>query len=206
MVPSRVEAASLLLSLAPPPWHLRHSRAVAEIAAWLAARIARHDDASSQAVDRSVVEAAALLHDVDKALPRAQRGAGPHGEAGATWLADRGYSELGEAVACHPVTLLVDDARAARVLHASIEAKVVAYADKRAGQRLEAMAARFERWHRRHPHSRGTDGWSPAVAETAWRHARQVEDEVCRLAGCRPEEVRRLRWTSAALAASRSQP
>jgi hypothetical protein len=55
----------MLLSLDPPPWHLRHARAVAEIAGWLAARA----EARGLGVDRRVVEAAALLHDVDKILP-----------------------------------------------------------------------------------------------------------------------------------------
>src|SRR5262245_4196584 len=61
-VPGRVEAASLLLSLDPPTWFLRHARAVAEVAGFLAARI----DDDGVAVDRRLVEAAALLHDVDK--------------------------------------------------------------------------------------------------------------------------------------------
>ena len=43
----------------------RHARAVAEVAGWLAGRI----DARGVAVDRRLVEAAALLHDADKALP-----------------------------------------------------------------------------------------------------------------------------------------
>src|SRR4051812_525875 len=64
-VPDRVEAARLLLRLQPPPWHLRHSRAVAETAAWLAARIA----ARAIPVDRRLVESAALLHDIDKLIP-----------------------------------------------------------------------------------------------------------------------------------------
>ena len=64
-VPDRRAAAALLLSLDPKPWALRHARAVAEVAGWLAARI----DARGTPVDRRLVEAAALLHDVDKLLP-----------------------------------------------------------------------------------------------------------------------------------------
>ena len=66
-VPGRVDAAALLLSLDPAPWALRHARAVAEVAGWLAARAAGR----GTAVDRRLVEAAALLHDVDKLLPDA---------------------------------------------------------------------------------------------------------------------------------------
>ena len=68
-VPSRTAAAALLLELDPPPWALRHARAVAEVAGWLAARI----DARGTPVDRRLVETAALLHDVDKLLPPATR-------------------------------------------------------------------------------------------------------------------------------------
>jgi len=64
-VPGRAAAAALLLSVQPPPWHVRHVRAVAEIAAWLAFRAA----AAGHPVDRALVESAALLHDVDKVLP-----------------------------------------------------------------------------------------------------------------------------------------
>ena len=85
-VPGRVEAASLLLSLDPQPWFVRHARAVAEVAGWLAARI----DARGMAVDRRLVETAALLHDVDKALPAGDPlRALPHGD-GFGGLADGG--------------------------------------------------------------------------------------------------------------------
>ena len=76
-VPGRMDAASLLLSLDPQPWFVRHARAVAEVAGWLAARI----DGRGIAVDRRLVEAAALLHDADKALPAGDPArALPHGE------------------------------------------------------------------------------------------------------------------------------
>jgi hypothetical protein len=145
------------------------------------------------------VEVAGLLHDVDKALPRDRRPPGKHGSAGARWLASRGYPELQEAITLHPVTLLVEEEGAARVLSASLEARVVAYADKRAGQRLQPMAARFARWRRRHPDSRGRGGWSPEIADRAWQRACELERAVCELAACGPDEVGRLRWTGAAL-------
>src|ERR1035437_7714110 len=61
-VPSRRANPTLLPSLQPPEWHLRHSRAVAETAAWLAWRAI----SAGRSLDRHLVEAAALLHDVDK--------------------------------------------------------------------------------------------------------------------------------------------
>ena len=197
-VPSREEAARLLLSLDPPEWHLRHSRAVAEIAGWLALRVQQH----TNGVDRHLVEAAALLHDVDKALPQASRGEGRHGEVGGRWLAAHGLPELAEVVGLHPVTRLVDADEAAKVFDASAEARIVAYADKRAAQRLQPMTERFGRWRRRHPEgTRG--GWSADVAAATWSRAEELERQVCAMARCRPEDVRRLGWTGAAFTAAR---
>ena len=148
-VPGRVDAASLLLSLDPPPWFVRHARAVAEVAGWLAARI----DARGTPVDRRLVESAALLHDADKALPSDDPArALPHGDGSAAWLTRHGHPELARAVAGHPVTRLLDGERYTRwAAFATREERIVAYADKRAGQRLESMDARFASWRRRYP-------------------------------------------------------
>jgi hypothetical protein len=190
----RRPAAAILRTLDPPIWHERHSRAVAEVAAWLAARALGR----GVAVDRARVESAALLHDVDKLLPQGDPArALPHGEGSAVWLADRGLSELGPLVADHPVTRLADQPWVDRWLsHGSLEEWLVAYADKRAGQRLEPMAARFDSWSRRYP-----DGWDRDTAERVRRNAERLEAMVCRRLGIGPSEVRRLRWTRAAMAA-----
>lgn len=223
-IPGRAEAVALLLSLDPPAWHLRHSRAVAEVAAWLAARAADR----GLTVDRALVESAALLHDTDKALPRDDPlRALPHGEGSARWLAAHGFAELAPVVVGHPVSRLADEAWWRRWnAEASLEARLVAYADKRAGQRLESMAARFASWRRRYPPSRGggsavapTDGARPVatpsredrppssqraawseetVAEVAGR-AEAIERSVCRRLGIEPADVGRLRWTARAM-------
>ena len=205
-VPGRVEAASLLLSLEPAPWLLRHSRAVAEIAAWLAARIS----ARGIAVDRSLVEAAALLHDVDKALPPDHPArALPHGQGSAAWLTSAGTGELARAVTNHPVTRLADgDWFRAWATSAPQEERIVAYADKRAGQRLESMDDRFDSWRRRYPPTAGssrTGTWDAATYDAVRARADRLQADVCRAAGVAPDAVQRLAWAGAALRTARQR-
>jgi putative nucleotidyltransferase with HDIG domain len=196
-VPDRIEAARLLRSLEPPDWLLRHSRAVAEVAAFLAARTAQR----GVPVDRRLAESAALLHDADKALRPDDplRGLG-HGHGSARWLELRGFPELAVAVEHHPVTRLRDGAWFDVWLEASRpEDRIVAYADKRAEQRLVSLDARFADWHRRHGNTWGHD----AIVEVRKR-ADRLETIVCGAAAIRPDEVRRQPWTIAALRAFRA--
>jgi len=76
---------------------------------------------------------------------------------------------------------------------ASIEARVVSYADKRAAKRLGPMSARFARWARHRPR-----GWSDPGGSARAR-AERLEREVCDLAGVEPGAIRRLRWVHAAI-------
>jgi HD domain len=203
-VPRRVEAASLLLSLDPPPWFVRHARAVAEVAGFLAARI----EAAGIDVDRGLVESAALLHDVDKVLPPDDPATTlPHGDGSAAWLTRHGHPELARAVAGHPVTRLVDgDVYRRWAAFATREERIVAYADKRAGQHLETLDARFASWRRRYP-GRIVDGrregWDAATWLAVRARAARLEADVCRAARIHADDVRRLAWTGDALRAAR---
>jgi hypothetical protein len=191
-IPDRREAARLLCSLEPPAWFVRHATVVADVSAWLAARTADRGGVLS----RAAVEAGALLHDMDK-LPGAAQAGLRHGDGSAAWLAAHGAPELGPVVRDHPVTRLEADGFGAWLDGASIEARIVAYADKRGGQRLESMDARFASWRRRYP-----SGWDDATEAVVRERARALEASVCGAAGVRPDEVRRLRWSRAALAAA----
>jgi hypothetical protein len=178
---------------------------VAETAGWLALRAV----SAGRSLDRRLVEAAGLLHDVDKLPAIAPEVAGlAHAEGSARWLARRGHPELGPVVLGHPVTRLADGRWFEDWLHsASPEALIVAYADKRAGQELESMAERFASWRRRYPpeerakRARGT--WSAETVATVRRRAEVLERRACELARIAPEDVRRLRWTDRALRAAR---
>jgi HD domain-containing protein len=202
-VPSRREAARTYLSLGPPAWSARHACAVADVAAWLA-RSARQHGAT---LDVAAIEAAALLHDVDKVAGRPPDVR--HGDGSAAWLAAHGLGELAPLVRDHPVTRLADDADTARLMSAPLEARIVAYADKRAGQRLESMDERFASWRRRYPEGPaetpagqpvpGKRGWDHELAERVYERALALEREICEIAGVRPAQVRRLRWSRRAL-------
>ena len=189
---SRSEAARLLRSLEPPEWFLRHACAVADVAAWLAQRAA----ARGLDVNTVLVDTGALLHDVDK-LPAAGPRAGlRHGDGSAAWLEGRGWGELAPVVRDHAVIRLADPGYELWAGTASLEARIVAYADKRAGQRLEPMAERFASWHRRYPTGSGWDDDMVALVEV---RARELERVVCAAAGVDPAEVGRLRWSRRAL-------
>ncbi len=156
-----------------------------------------------------------------------------HGDGSAEWLIRRGYRELAGPVAAHPVTLLLDGPAFERWLaEAPPEERLVAYADKRAGQQLETMAERFASWARRYPvaddakdpdadgatgrrrtagtgevarDEDATGAWTAGAARQVRTRAETLETEVCRLVGVDPGQVRRLRWTGRALAAARAR-
>jgi hypothetical protein len=119
--------------------------------------------------------------------------------------------ELSPLVRDHPVPRLANADDAARLAAAPVEARIIAYADKRAGQQLEPMAARFASWGRRYPTGPaepvlGTldrppsgQGWADETADLVVARAVALEREICGLAGVEPRDMRRLRWSRRAL-------
>ena len=146
------------------------------------------------AVDRRLVETAALLHDVDKALPPDDpvRALG-HGEAGAEWLREAGHPELvargrgppGHAPRVDPMPRMGDDG-AARRAHRRLRRQAGDPARRVARPALRALARQACR-----PRFR-------ARARPA--HAEQLEGTLCTASASAPEDVERLRWVEEALA------
>ena len=196
-VPTREQAAQILVQLGAAKGLVRHSATVAEIAAFLAERLRER----GRELPPDLVETAALLHDIDKTPPlRALRGALGHGWAGASWLAGRGHEELGAAILNHPASRLTDDDHY-RVWQreASLAERVVAYADKRAMLDIVPLAERYAEWQRRRPDRSAEIAQGKLIAEG-------LEREICQAAGIEPADVGRLPWVDAALAAAQPVP
>ena len=189
-VPTRTEALSLLMSTSPSPRLLQHMTVVAEVASFLAYRATR----KGVAVDRRLVETAALLHDVDKALPpdHPLKSLG-HGPAGAAWLTEAGHAELARTLIAHPVTRFTDPGAETWVTEAPLEERIVTYADKRATQRVVSLEQRFDRWRTKHPEY-------TAKLDRAYGVALRLETVLCETIGVQPTQVERLRWVEDATA------
>jgi putative nucleotidyltransferase with HDIG domain len=194
-IPTRLEAAGLLLTLRPVDGILEHSMVTADVASFLVQAVAR----AGHPVDGALAETAALLHDLDKTFPADEplRALG-HGHAGARWLESNGYPDLAPAVDAHPVGRLVDQPYPEWVAATTLEQRLVAYADKRSQRRVVSLDERFARWVRKHPESREQLG-------LARGRAAELEAEICDLAHVRPDEVQRQPWAEEAVARVRRE-
>ena len=141
-VPDRATARRLLDEAELPGGIVVHSEGVARVAIAAAGLLAE----AQIPVDGALVEAAALLHDIDKLEIR--RTGGEHGIVGARRLEALGYEELAMPVASHPITALLDDER----FPIGWPSVLVAVADRHVAQAFMTIDERLDDMQQRHPH------------------------------------------------------
>lgn len=164
-VPDRDTARQLLADAGLPDGIVAHSEGVARVAVAAAGLVAE----SSIPVDGTLVEAAALLHDIDKVETR---GGGEHGIAGARRLEALGYPELAMPVASHPLHALLDDDR-----HPiGWPSVLVAVADRHVAQAFVTVDERLDDMKLRHPEH------ADAI-ESARRPAHALEEQLAEATG-----------------------
>lgn len=159
-VPTLADAELLLASFELPAGIVTHSRGVSRVAAEAARLLA----AAGASADPHLVEVAALLHDVDKLETRDD--ANEHGLLAARWMAERGYPELAEPIASHPIGCLLDPSRTPR----GWDAVAVAVADRHVAQTFVTIDDRITDLGQRYPDFR-TD----LEAARAPAHAMQAD-------------------------------
>lgn len=141
VAPTLAEAEQLLASFNLPDGIVTHSRGVSRVAAEAARLLAE----AGIGIDPHLVEVAALLHDVDKLATRTD--GKQHGLVAARWMAERGYVELSEPIASHPISCLLDPARAPR----GWDAVAVAVADRHVSQTFVTIDERIDDQAQRYP-------------------------------------------------------
>ena len=165
-VPDRSTARRLLHDEGLPDGIVVHSEGVARVAVAAAGLVAE----ARIPVDGALVEAAALLHDIDKLEIR--RTGGEHGVVGARRLEAMGYPELAMPVASHPITALLDDDR----YPIGWPSVLVAVADRHVAQEFMTVDDRLDDMKRRHPQHADS-------IEAARRPAHALEEELADVTG-----------------------
>ena len=160
-IPNAEEARRILAARRLPDGIVLHSQGVARVAKAAARRL----EAAGIPIDVGLVEAAALLHDIDKLETRGGRGV--HGLTGATTLEGMGFRELGPPVASHPISALLDDRRFPR----GWPSVAVNVADKHVAQEFLSIDERLNDMVRRYPQFR-------AEIQAARRPAHALEEEL----------------------------
>jgi putative nucleotidyltransferase with HDIG domain len=167
------ETVTRLLEEAELPDGIRiHSEGVARVAVAAAGLVAE----SGIPVDGWLVEAAALLHDIDK--PEIRRAGGEHGIVGARRLEAAGFEELAMPVASHPITALLDDDR----FPIGWPSVLVAVADRHVAQAFLTVDERLDDMKLRHPEHAES-------IEAARRPAHALEAQVAEVAGLTVDEL-----------------
>ena len=183
-LPDRETVARLLDEADLPDGVRVHSEGVARVAVAAAGLV----EERGIPVDGWLVEAAALLHDIDK--PEIRRSGGEHGIVGARRLEAAGHEELAMPVASHPITALLDDDR----FPIGWPSVLVAVADRHVAQAFVTIDERLDDMKLRHPE------YAESI-EAARRPAHALEAEVADAAGLTVDElVGRLRaaWEAGA--------
>ena len=165
-IPDRSTARRLLDDEQLPDGIVVHSQGVARVAVAGAGLVAE----ARIPVDGALVEAAALLHDIDKVEIR--RSGGEHGIVGARRLEAMGYEELAMPVASHPISCLLDDDRFPR----GWPSVLVAVADRHVAQEFMTVDERLDDMQRRHPE------YAEQI-EVARRPAHALEAELAEVVG-----------------------
>jgi putative nucleotidyltransferase with HDIG domain len=165
-LPDRDTVARLLDEAELPDGIRLHSEGVARVAGAAAGLVAE----AGIPVDGWLVEAAALLHDIDK--PEIRRDGGEHGIVGARRLEAAGYEELAMPVASHPITALLDDDR----FPIGWPSVLVAVADRHVAQAFVTVDERLDDMKLRHPE------YAESI-EAARRPAHALEAEVAEAVG-----------------------
>lgn len=171
-VPTLAEAELLLASYDLPDGIVAHSRGVSLVAA----EAARLLQAAGVEVDPHLVAVAALLHDVDKLTTR--HAAEQHGIVAARWMAERGFPELAEPIASHPIGCLLDPSRSPR----GWPSVAVAVADRHVAQAFVSIDERIDDQARRYPYYR-------ADLELARAPAHAMQADLAAAAGLSVDEL-----------------
>ncbi len=175
MIPTEQEAKALWETYQLPEKKRVHVALVAKVAVFLAKKITQ---LTNQPINQSLLLAAALLHDIDKNIPKLP--GEQHPDAGVRILREEGMEEVAELVKTHSVHFILDPATAPNTW----EQKILFLADKMVKYEIITVDKRFALWNAEHLPAKEQD-----VLDRAYSKVKALEREIFDIIGITPSDV-----------------
>ncbi|MDP1722290.1 MAG: HDIG domain-containing protein [Candidatus Gottesmanbacteria bacterium] len=183
MIPTEEQAKQLWEKYGLPEKKREHVALVARVAIFLATKVksqkpARRRGRSKVKIDEKLLIAGALLHDIDKNVPKlpGER----HPDAGVRILREEGMGEVADIVKTHSVHAILDPMIAPKTW----EEKLLFFADKMVKQEVIGVDARFKQWNEEH-----LPPEELALLARAYPKVKDLEAEILRFIGMEPWEA-----------------
>lgn len=176
MVPSVQDAKSMWDKYALPEVKRNHCIWVSRLAVWLSSALHKQDP--SIEVNQPLLEVAALLHDIDNAIPKlpGER----HPDTGVRILHENQYGEVADLVKTHPLHAILDQTLAPKTW----EEKILYLSDKMVKHTIITVDERFRLWK-----SESLPRSAVQELDEAYPRVKALEQEVCIVLRVRPEDI-----------------
>lgn len=176
MIPTHQQCLKLFDVYQLPSLKRIHVEAVAKLAIYIAQAIQTKNPTIT--INVELLEAAALLHDIDKNIPR--KSGEQHPQTAVRVLTELGFVEVAKVVAHHSVHFILDERTAPKTW----EEKILFLADKMTKYEVIGVEHRFKLWYKENLPKEVM-----MQLETALPKVKQLEDELLGLAGTTEADV-----------------
>ena len=176
MIPSEQQAKQLWETYHVPEYKRKHMALVANVAKFFATQCTMQNVHCD--INEELLTAAALLHDIDKNIPR--RPGERHPDTAVRVLHDEGMDEVSELIATHPVHAIRDP----RIAPKTWEEKLLYLADKMVKHEIISVDERFALWRKENLSDVDRD-----MLEKSYPKVKALEAEIFRLAGISPGDI-----------------
>lgn len=179
MIPTDEQVKRLWDKYQLPEMKRIHVRKVAEVARWMARKI--KNQKAKIKINEKLLEAGALLHDIDKKVPRLP--GEKHPETSVRVLKEERMNEVAELIKYHSVQFILNEATAPK----SLEEKILFLADKMVKYEIITVDERFALWRAEDLPEEGRK-----MLGEAYRKVKMLEREILEIIGVKPEDVAKL--------------
>jgi len=178
MIPNRIQCLSLWDKYNLPSAKRIHVEEVTQLAKFLASKLKAQN--SKFKVSMELIEAAALLHDIDKNVTK-QPGE-RHPDTAVRILQELGFDEVAEVVRKHSLHAILDP----ELTPKTWEEKIVYLADKMTKYEVIGIDHRFKLWYMEHLPPQAV-----AQLDAALPKVKQLEQEIYQAAGITFVDIKR---------------